>query len=273
MARQIYKIMSESVLKVARGLKDGEDYRAFVKTMVFAPLECMANFVTGSRIFRAGVRDSLEETTFQDSLGFLLSAGFIESLSEDEASIVQHFLTSIASSLAFNPDSLLWAIDKGLLEMVASILGASPFQQLSDYARLRESPISRCTGVLLRLLDSEATTEKLRAHDALTLFRPHKRKINGAYSELKPWKYFERRLEGRPVDEDWKVKAEIKEGTCGGIVCSWKQCRAGRKPSSGKKFGKCGGCQVARYCSKEHQRLHWSTHKIHCRAGQAKSPP
>lgn len=27
---------------------------------------------------------------------------------------------------------------------------------------------------------------------------------------------------------------------------------------------RCGGCSVVHYCSKEHQRQHWATHKAQC---------
>lgn len=69
MAQQIYKRLSENALKVARSLKDGEEYREFIKTMIVAPLLCVSNFVNNSRIFRAAIRDSLEGTTIPDSLG------------------------------------------------------------------------------------------------------------------------------------------------------------------------------------------------------------
>ncbi|GAQ79001.1 hypothetical protein KFL_000220320 [Klebsormidium nitens] len=208
MARIIYKRLLENALKVARSFKDGvEEHGPLIKPLVVGPLECLANFVRGSRIFRAGMRDILEETTISDSLGFFLSADFVEKVIQEDATLIQHFLTSLASSLAFYPDSQLWAIDKGLLEMLAAIFESSPLQQLWQGARSSDFPVARCTAILLLLLETEVTTEELRAHNALTTFRPYKWKMELAYPGLEAWSYFETRLEGRPRGEDCKQGA------------------------------------------------------------------
>ncbi|GAQ85132.1 hypothetical protein KFL_002200170 [Klebsormidium nitens] len=49
------------------------------------------------------------------------------------------------------------------------------------------------------------------------------------------------------------------------IVCSWERCdEAGSEDDAGRKFSKCAKCSLAFYCSKEHQRLHWASHKRQC---------
>lgn len=246
-AQQIYERLTENALKVAGGVQGGQQYGALIRLMVVAPLECMSNFLRVSRIFRDGMRESLGGTIILDSLGLFLSAGFLDNVSEDDATLVQYFLSSVVASLAFYTDSQTWALDEGLLEMLVAIVEASPVQQLWTDAERNISSVFRCTGVLLRLLETEATAEKLRAHNALTSLRPHKQKFDGAYPKQKPWDYIEMRSKGGPSDEEWKIQAEVR-GTYAGIVCSWKHCTAGRELASGKKFGKCGECQVARYC-------------------------
>lgn len=43
-------------------------------------------------------------------------------------------------------------------------------------------------------------------------------------------------------------------------------CEVSQAP--GQEFGICSGCRRVSYCCKEHQRLHWKTHKKHCKKEQ-----
>ncbi|GAQ80125.1 hypothetical protein KFL_000460355 [Klebsormidium nitens] len=53
------------------------------------------------------------------------------------------------------------------------------------------------------------------------------------------------------------------------VVCSWDLCDAGTALDAGKPYRKCANCSLAIYCNKEHQKMHWKTHKKHCK--QAKN--
>ncbi|GAQ91208.1 hypothetical protein KFL_007430060 [Klebsormidium nitens] len=117
----------------------------------------------------------------------------------------------------------------------------------------------------------------MRAHNALSGLKPHKKKINAAppIYDL-GWYYIEARMQGKkaPIGllrniKEYKLK-HTGDGDVVPVVCSWKLCTEG--PETGeKKFGKCALCQIARYCSKEHQKLHWPSHKIHCQASRART--
>ncbi|GAQ80124.1 hypothetical protein KFL_000460350 [Klebsormidium nitens] len=49
------------------------------------------------------------------------------------------------------------------------------------------------------------------------------------------------------------------------LVCSWELCDVGPALNAGRPFSKCADCSLALYCCKEHQKLHWKTHKKHCK--------
>ncbi|GAQ90612.1 hypothetical protein KFL_006620070 [Klebsormidium nitens] len=49
------------------------------------------------------------------------------------------------------------------------------------------------------------------------------------------------------------------------IVCSWELCEAGSVVDAGRLFSKCANCSLAYYCSKDHQKKHWPSHKQHCK--------
>ncbi|GAQ85342.1 hypothetical protein KFL_002300140 [Klebsormidium nitens] len=122
-AQHIYKRLSENALKAARGYKRGSEDGPSFEMMVVAPLECLTNFVRVSRSFRDAIENSLAEISMPESLGFFLSAEFLDALSKKDAFAVQYLFSSIAASLALYPDSQIWALDKGLLKMLAAAVG------------------------------------------------------------------------------------------------------------------------------------------------------
>ena len=74
----------------------------------------------------------------------------------------------------------------------------------------------------------------------------------------------EERLAGTPGDTPQHyayqlcVKQLLKEESL--PCCAY--C-GGRRNSMGRRAAECAGCDVS-YCSREHQRWHWATHKHHC---------
>ncbi|GAQ91435.1 hypothetical protein KFL_007840050 [Klebsormidium nitens] len=276
-AQEIYETMSRDALQRARELKRGDDTMAGL-FFVVAPLQCLANIARASRVFRDGMQDVLKDHTLFEQLGFFLSAEFLKKLCDSNAYAVRLALSSLAMTLAFSSDTQLWALDKGLLRILASIYEQSPLGQLQDISKRDEFPASRCNLILLRLLESDPATEKLRAHNALSGFRPHRDKISGASPDFDIWGYIEANLMGfsatledLSTGQTWTAKSALS-GSSVPVVCSWKLCTAGPEPLAGKKFAKCSACKVARYCSKEHQRIHWANHKKHCQAGPVKLP-
>jgi hypothetical protein len=52
------------------------------------------------------------------------------------------------------------------------------------------------------------------------------------------------------------------------MKCSWHSCTLPEVkilPGAANGLNPCGNCRQVRYCSKEHQKLDWKTHKILCK--------
>ncbi|GAQ83149.1 hypothetical protein KFL_001370190 [Klebsormidium nitens] len=280
-ACKIYRELSGLFVEEARLLQKGEEtYEELnFRVMMTAPLQIVANFARGSEAFREAMREVAEQQSLFDYLGPLLSQDFLNKLPAEDSFGVRAWMTRLVTSLAFAADSQLWALERGLLKLIAAIYEASPLEESKRIG----SPFVRCTALLLYLLEMEATAERMRVHNALSGFKPHKQKINCSELPFKPWRHIEAKLRKYPVTmmtqprcpEQWKVRAETgvgHEAVGTPVVCSWKLCKAGPEPVIGKKFGKCAICQVSRYCSKDHQKLHWPTHKVHCQAGATRKP-
>ncbi|GAQ80472.1 hypothetical protein KFL_000550040 [Klebsormidium nitens] len=283
-ARQIYAHLLRHVahfckiVRLSGGLWNSSTLKRLSTLVVAGSLECLANFARASKAFRDAIRDAAEEPNMFEQLTDLLRSECVAQMSSDIVRKIRLALAGLAVSLASSADSQFWAIDRGLLKLIATIYEASPVRELAKLSKRAASPAYRCNIALFRLLSVDTLAEKLRAHNVLEGFRPHKRTINSAEPESHPWAYFEGRLQGLEMPlrrelsaADWKLAEEQLSGRyLVPVVCSWRLCAAGREPVIGKGFSKCGRCQVARYCSKEHQKLHWETHKKHCKAPQAK---
>lgn len=169
----IYQRLTFNTLIRAQALEQGQIDAATFDVVL--PLQCLAKFIRSSRVFREAMKDVLEEQSIYDTLGFFLSPEFLNKLSDQgTASFIRVWLSEIAVSLAFSTDSQLWVLDMGLLRLMAAIYDTAQLQNLSDHMKQTDSPAFRCNAILLRLLEKEATTQKLRAHNALAGFRPHK---------------------------------------------------------------------------------------------------
>ncbi|GAQ90849.1 hypothetical protein KFL_006920030 [Klebsormidium nitens] len=271
-AREVYETFYARASRAAREM-DPEKLIAYGRLMVATPLKCVANFALASKAFREAMREYSAERSLFEQFGHFLSAEFRSKLLSGSATSVPLFLSDLAMTLAFSTDSQMWALDKGLLKLMAAVYEASA----SATQRGRNgTPVFRCNASLLHLAQSEPTVEKLRALNALEVFRPYKRNIvitepNG----IDLWEYIEAKLLRRTVimrelssGRQFTLSAQMS-GSGTPVVCSWKHCTAGPEPVEGTRFEKCGHCKVARYCSKEHQILHWRTHKIHCKASLA----
>jgi hypothetical protein len=53
-----------------------------------------------------------------------------------------------------------------------------------------------------------------------------------------------------------RARAGAQLAKCG--LCEAKEARRG-------DFPVCGACKQVAYCTREHQKQHWRTHKPHCR--------
>lgn len=279
-ARAVYETLSTRALRNAQFVSEGK--RRLIETMIIRPLDCLANFAIGfakgSKVFRDVLKDSAEQHTIFETFGTFLSADFLSRLSAEDNWEVRVTLTSLAEALAYSSDSQLWALDKGLLKLISAIYEHSPLHGLKNKSKSafqhNSYPVVHCNTILMYLLEIESTLEKLRAHNALEGFKPHSRKINAASIQCyksrgrmvnsagnfdgRYWGYIEATLQGAPVTlalGNVQLPAgyfrELMQGRMGGmdipVVCSWKLCTAGSEPG-GQRFGKCGICQVARYC-------------------------
>jgi hypothetical protein len=152
-------------LRVARALKPRDDMRIL---MVEAGLEGLANFARHSRAFR----QLLRQNHLFAELEYFLSTEYLTAMAcPAHARNVRLLLSGLAVSLAFSPDSRMWAVDTGLLKIVTTVYRTTPPQEHSDFPcspRL-SAPAFRCTKVLLCLLETDATIEKLRSCNALSI--------------------------------------------------------------------------------------------------------
>ncbi|GAQ86952.1 hypothetical protein KFL_003220140 [Klebsormidium nitens] len=284
----IQKVRAENVhIQLMNQVTQVVDVSERMKSSMFNPLEimtflasleCLSNFARASKTFRDVMKEPTEQRKTFEQFSDLRSSKNLAKMTAGSSLRLRLGLACLAASFAFAEDSQLWAIDSGLLKLLAAIYEASPLRELCKRNQRGGSPVYRCNKILYRLLTLEATTEKARAHNALEGFRPHRRKMNAAEPELALWRdYFGPRLQGTRVvekeelselqsAENWKHAEEVYSAMFQTpVVCSWKLCAAGREPVLGKGFSMCARCHVARYCSKEHQKSHWPSHKVHCR--------
>ncbi|GAQ91209.1 hypothetical protein KFL_007430065 [Klebsormidium nitens] len=257
-ARDIYRTLSGMAVQEARSLKrigaavEGPSFN----TLRFGTrLRNICNFAEASRVFREGMKDVAEEQSIFETLGYLVSPEFLSKLTAFDSWKLRDLLSRLVESLAIAKDSQLWALDKGLLKLIAAILEGSPVKEpnLSPNFKPDGSPNQSCAASLVFLLETEAGVEKMRAHNALSGLKPHKQKINGAPLN-RSWNYIETRMQGKHAALGalryvgrWKLKQSGDGYVVLPVVCSWKLCTAGPE-TAGKKFGKCALCQVSRYC-------------------------
>lgn len=257
-AKELYCNLVGNALKAAHQMAYGtwEEPLPKWKALVYihgeqtigAALDSVADFARYSRVFRDAMKDTLEEISLFECFSVFLAGDFLAVISARKADRIRRVMADLAVSLSMSPDSQIWALDKGLLKLVAAIYKATTMRQVRDDNRKEEHPpLFRCNTVLFTLLETPATLSKLRAHNALAGFRPHKRKMNEADPSINVWRSFEAQLQGVPLQ--WPTLAQkCKEVRPPEIVCSWKLCSAGQEVDAGKKFGKCALCQVSRYC-------------------------
>ncbi|GAQ82431.1 hypothetical protein KFL_001110080 [Klebsormidium nitens] len=232
------------------------------KMVAVASLGCLATLRARPRRPGTALETSQRSRTYSSDSQALLRPAFLAAIETDLAQKLRLYLASLAVSLT---DSQIWAIERGLLTLLAAPYKQSSLGEFSKASQRGDSPAFRCNLVLFSLLAFEPTAEKLRAHNALEGFRPHNQKINSA--EVHPWSGFVKRLQGVVIPvaneyfENWKMTGDRYDGRFWiPVVCSWTLCAAGREPVVGKRFS-----------SNEHQKLHWATHKVHCKADPAQN--
>ncbi|GAQ84040.1 hypothetical protein KFL_001730330 [Klebsormidium nitens] len=190
---------------------------------------------------------------------------------------VRHGVIDLILSLTLAKDSQEWMIDKGFLTLLASICA-------TDRYDMEEIPATMsCATVLWRLCDSPTLSRKIKeAGELSSILEPYSRLLNSKLRGV--WDVFQetmRRRSGKAskvkaasVREIWKYNASKFIGIA--AVCSWEGCSEGLDLSLAafgldleglkkiKKLSRCGRCGMAYYCSKDHQKLHWVTHKKDC---------
>lgn len=253
---KLYQSLSGNALRGARELVLGkweeplqrwkDMILLFGERMIVAALGSINTLARCSKAFRNGMKDSLDDGSLYESFSFFLSPEFLGVVSAGSAFQARFALADLALSLAIPADSQSWALDKGLLKVVAAVYEATSMRDLRKETKLRITPAHLCNIVLANLLQTPAGIEKLRAHNALKGFQPHKRKINEGGPHAEVWRSIETKLRGLPGE--WVLSSAHSELPQPTILCSWKLCTTGPEEIVGKKFGKCALCQVARYC-------------------------
>jgi hypothetical protein len=231
-------------------------------------LQGFVNFAKSSRSFREAMKQLPNLARLFEGFESILSKNPLKALRELKVERPDQetklLLSSLAVSLAFSSDSHLWSIDMGLLRIIAAIYESTHRRELTGRPERINCPAFRCNNVLARLLGDEASLEKLRGANALSVLRPHKNIISAVQPESQTWGYIKAKLSGKPVARirlpsseglvptsaaTWKISRRLGCGLYSTqIVCSWKLCTAGPQPDVGKGFSRCSGCQAANYC-------------------------
>jgi hypothetical protein len=152
-------------------------------------LQGFVNFAKSSRSFREAMKQLPNLARLFEGFASILSKNHLKALRElkvvrpdQETNLL---LSSLAVSLAFSSDSHLWSIDMGLLRIIAAIYDSTHRRELTGHGipERVKCPAVRCNNVLAPLLGDEASLEKLRGANALSVLRPHKNIINAAQPE------------------------------------------------------------------------------------------
>ncbi|GAQ78098.1 hypothetical protein KFL_000080020 [Klebsormidium nitens] len=266
------------------------------KSLLRYGIDGLANLSKGSRVFRDAIRNLPNIAEILQGFKRVFSKDFAKKLDADpqRARDLKFLLTSVIAALAFSADSQIWLLDVGLLDILCAVYESTHRREIAnllvsdDPSGRQKIAASRCNTVLLRLVETEEALKKLQQLNALSRLKVHKDIINAASPESEVfWGRLKAGLSGKVPpnlrrmdgdhpwpgfkisysDERWRFAR--RHATSGAFptrtVCSWKLSTAGPEPDSGG-FSRCARCQVARYCSKEHQKLHWRTHRKHCQA-------
>ncbi|GAQ92226.1 hypothetical protein KFL_009500040 [Klebsormidium nitens] len=224
-------------------------------------LQGIASFAQASKLFRQSM-----EANGMNLLPAvqILCSEYILPAEEDEIYASREAVARVIESLSFSIDSRRWMIDAGYIHVLAEL-----FRTKRPGEKETKDVILRSAFSLLRLLESQECLKKMKECDVLSLLRPVSKVLE--LDDLPGvWSHIENKLSDDAGSKQkihyvfttrfWKglKRADFAIRT----VCSWKDCAAVESHSD-TAFSKCGRCGVAPYCSKEHQKLHWPSHKKH----------
>jgi hypothetical protein len=232
--------------------------------MLLTGLEGFLKFSNSSRGFRDTMKQLRNLAHVFESFVSMLSKENLRLLGENSA-VAKLYLSNLILLLALSPDSQMWAIDMGLLRIIAAIYEGTHLRNVAGKSiKQIRNPALKCNAALIRLLDSDASLDKLRQLKALSILKSHKSIINAVQPEAEAWTYIKAKVLGQTVSSMRQISSEglvpiseeyWKEGRrvgCGAsltrAVCSWKLCTAGPEPDTGKGYSRCARCQVAHYC-------------------------
>lgn len=215
-------------------------------------------------------RTALKQLDILSTIEHIISPELLRKVKPD---IAADQLATMAAELMYcfseHGDTCLWAAQGNMLSITAATLNHS-----QSGPRATRGTIARIVGMALGYtLRSSTACKELREKGAYKVLEPYKQcldEINPcAYQAVKSLSInpaeFDARMPQTPVAKE--VRRQWISVSCTvPSICSWEHCLVGQEPE-GRKFGACGRCGVALYCSKEHQRLHWSVHKVSCKKG------
>ncbi|GAQ88009.1 hypothetical protein KFL_003930130 [Klebsormidium nitens] len=87
---------------------------------------------------------------------------------------------------ALKTDSQVWALEKGLLDIICTVFGSTHRREIAsslvadDDSRRLKCPARKCNLVLVRLIETEEALKKLQQLDAVSRLKVHKAIINAA---------------------------------------------------------------------------------------------
>ncbi|GAQ92227.1 hypothetical protein KFL_009500050 [Klebsormidium nitens] len=256
--KKLARNLSKKIARIETVTADSRD--------VVCTLQGIANFAHASKLFRQEMQAI--NMNLLPAVQKLLSKHYFF-LSEEEVYASTESLARLIETLALSSDSRVWMIDTGDLQVMTELFR---FERPANKAE-KEDVISRCAFSLLRLLESKECLQKMRESDVFSLLKPYSSLLDNHTPRF--WSHLENKLLDDAYDKNLKEVLPSFQGShpvwkslrradfAVPTVCSWGDCTA-LESASTTAFSKCGRCGVARYCSKEHQKLHWPAHKKHC---------
>jgi hypothetical protein len=233
--------------------------------MLLTGLEGFLNFSISLRGFQDTMKQLRNLAHVFESFVSMLSKENLHLLGEDSVE-VKRYLSNLILLLALSPDSQVWALDMGLLRIIAAIYEGTHMRDVTGKPiKLIGYPALKCNAALIRLLDFDASLDKLRQLKALSILKSHKRIINAVQPDTRAWTYMKAKILGQqyvssmsrvsseglvPISEEfWKFQRRVGCGESQTrAVCSWKLCTSGPEPDTGKGYSRCAHCQVGHYC-------------------------
>lgn len=248
-------------------------------SLVRIGIEGLTNLARSSRLFREALKDLPNTTEIFDVFKRVFSKQLSKRLEPDQKTIrdFKYLLSSVVASLAFSADSQMWALERGLLDVICAVYEGTHRREIAnslvaeDNNRRSKCPARKCNMVLLRLVETEGALRKLQQLDALSSLKVYKGVIDAAQAGSGLiWRRIQAGLAGKVPrvlrqsdcgksrfgskssysDEQWRfIRRVVTSGNFHTqTVCSWEHFAAGPEPDSEGLFSKCARCQVARYC-------------------------